>query len=89
MEKTHVNIIPNHDEPKSTPPPPPPPPPPPTTNQSKPASERMTFSNDKENKTPEQSMIMNASTTTLVPTNDPLLDGSKKIYLIILNVFRL
>ena len=75
MEKTHVNIIPNQDEPKVDPPPPPS-----VSNQTKPTIEKMISSNDKENKTPEQSIIMNASTTTLIQTNDPLLDSKKNIY---------
>jgi len=74
MEKTHVNIIPNLDEPIQTLS---------TTNESNPMIEKMTSSNDKENKTPEQSINMNISTITLNPTNDPSLDGINKIYLII------
>jgi hypothetical protein len=82
MEKTHVNIIPDHDESQSTPPTPIT-----TNNKSNPTTEKMTSSNDKENKTPEQSINMNASTTTLTTTNDPLLDGKKKMYLIIFKLF--
>jgi hypothetical protein len=74
MEKAHVNIIPNLDEPIQTLP---------TKNESNPIIEKMTSSNDKENKIPEQSINMNISTITLNPTNDPSLDGTNKIYLII------
>jgi hypothetical protein len=43
----------------------------------------MSSSNDKENKIPEQLINMNTSILTLNPTNDPSLDGTNKIYLII------
>lgn len=66
MERTHVNIIPDTNEPATATT---------TVDEVKPIDETMTASNDKENKTPEQSMVMNASTVTLVPTNDPTLNG--------------
>ena len=71
MERTHVNIIPDTNEtaplaPATTTT---------TVDEAKSIDGTMTASNDKENKTPEQSMIMNASTVTLVPTNDPTLNG--------------
>ncbi|CAF3879023.1 unnamed protein product [Rotaria sordida] len=67
MEKTHVNIIPIVEfstTPDIV-----------DTNESNGTIEKMTSSNDKENKIPEQTLIMNASTTTLIQTNDPFLDG--------------
>jgi hypothetical protein len=72
MEKTHVNIIPNLDETMQILPT--------TTDESNPIIEKMTSSNDKENKTPDQSINMSVSTLTLNPTNDPSLDGTTKIY---------
>ncbi|CAF1277669.1 unnamed protein product [Adineta steineri] len=66
MERTHVNIIPNLDEPMPITS---------TVDESKATIEKMTSSNDKENKMPEQSVIMNASTVTLIEINDPALDG--------------
>lgn len=79
MEKTHVNVIPNIGEPMSTLP---------NTNESSNSIvEKMTTSNDKENKTPDQSINMTVSTMSLNPTNDPSLDGMNKFYfLIILNL---
>lgn len=73
MEKTHINVIPNTNEspvvtsPVNN-----------KTNQDNPTIEKMTPSNDKDYKPPEQSNIMNASTVTLIPTNDPMLDGTKR-----------
>ncbi|CAF3397719.1 unnamed protein product [Rotaria sp. Silwood1] len=68
MEKTHVNIIPTVVESSLTP----------ViidTNESNRTMEKMTSSNDKENTIPEQALSMNVSTTTLIETNDPFLDG--------------
>jgi hypothetical protein len=72
MEKAHVNIIPNLDEPtpKFS-----------AIDEPKPIIEQTISSNDKENKIPEQMITMNASTITLIPTNDPSLSGKKKIYI--------
>lgn len=70
MEKMHVNVIPNSDEPIPTPSN--------TINESSPINEKMTSSNDKENKIPEQSINMTVSTMSLNPTNDPTLDGTNK-----------
>jgi len=72
MEKAHVNIIPNLDEPTQifT-----------AIDEPKPIIEQIISSNDKENKIPEQMITMNASTITLIPTNDPSLSGKKKIYI--------
>jgi hypothetical protein len=64
MEKTHVNIIPNLDEPVPT-----------DITESNRTVEDSISSNDKENKIPEQSITMNESTITLIPTNDLALDG--------------
>ncbi|CAF2383810.1 unnamed protein product [Rotaria sp. Silwood2] len=72
MEKTHVNIIPTVVESSVTP----------ViidTNEINSTIEKMTSSNDKENKIPEQALIMNESTTTLIQTNDPFLDGLLEI----------
>jgi hypothetical protein len=67
MEKTHVNII---DEPIQTLP---------TEEESNPIIEKMSSSNDKENKVPEIPINMTVSTITLNPTNDPSLDGKRRI----------
>ncbi|CAF0807824.1 unnamed protein product [Adineta ricciae] len=86
MERTHVNIIPDTNEPAPSTPA--------TTtttvDEAKSIDGTMTASNDKENKTPEQSMIMNASTVTLVPTNDPTLNGFiERTVLIVKRVFEI
>ena len=67
MEKTHVNMI---EEPIQTLP---------TKEEPTPTIEKMSSSNDKENKVPERSMNMTVSTITLNPTNDPSLDGKTDV----------
>jgi hypothetical protein len=68
MEKTHVNII---EEPIKTVS---------IKKESNKSIEKINPLTDKENKVPEPSVnIMTLSTITLNPTNDPSLDGSKKI----------
>ncbi|CAF1531885.1 unnamed protein product [Rotaria magnacalcarata] len=84
MEKTHVNIIPNVDESPVLPPVIS------NTNESNPTVAKTISSKDKENKIPEQSTIMNASTITLIPTNDPMLDGLlERISIVIKRVFEI
>jgi hypothetical protein len=68
MERAHVNII---EEPTQTLP---------TKKESTAIIEKMSSSNDKENKVPEPSINMTVSTITLNPTNDPSLDGKRSIY---------
>jgi hypothetical protein len=67
QEKAHVNVVPNLDEPVPVSP----------TATPKPRTiiENTTPFNDKENESPEQTVNMNASITTLVSTNDSSLDG--------------
>lgn len=67
QEKTHVNIVPNLDEPVPVSPT--------ATPKPKVIIENTTPFNDKENESPEQTVNMNASTATLVSTNDSSLDG--------------
>ena len=45
--------------------------------------EKITSSNDKENRIHGPSLITNTSTTTLIPTDDPLLDGENSNFLIL------
>jgi len=66
LERAHVNII---EEPVSARS---------NNDQTNPIVEKMTISNDKENKIPEQSISMTVSTLTINPTNDPSLDGRKR-----------
>jgi hypothetical protein len=68
MEKAHVNIIDEHIQIL------------PTQKESTPIIEKMSSSNDKENKVPEPSINMTVSTITLNPTNDPSLDGKKRVF---------
>ena len=67
QEKTHVNIVPNLDEPVPVSPT--------ATPKPKAIIENTTPFNDKENESPDQTVNMNASTATLVSTNDSSLDG--------------
>ena len=64
MEKMPVNIIPKLDEVVPI-----------TVTQGAPPGGKVMSSNDKENVVPMQLSTMSASTTTLIPTNDPSLDG--------------